>query len=456
MVAMPVLTTLHNFTGGADGGTPTAALVQGTDGNFYGTTYYGGAHNLGTVFRINSAGAFSNLYSFSGSSGDGANPYAGLVQATNGLFYGTTLAGGFLGGSFGATPLGTIFAINPAGGYGVVDFFGTNGAQPFAGLIQAGDGNLYGTTSAGGANYIPAFGQMGPGAIIKVSLGGAITVLYSYNGVTDGINPEAGLVQGSDGYLYGTTYLGGSSGNCINVCGTLFKISTGGNYSLLQSGGNPRSGFIQGADGFFYGTTTSGGAGQGSVFRIDSAGTPARLHSFTNFVGEGTTPYAGLIQGSDGNFYGTTYTGGIANTGTVFRITSSGALTTVYGFTGATDGAAPYAGLVQGIDGNFYGTTSSGGASGGGTVFKLSVYLVPPANQLQQITGIQIAGANVLVSLTSLAGKGYQLQYRTSLGTAGWSNVLGAATNGFGGPLTLTDAGGDLQPQRFYRVVITP
>src|SRR5207249_3194786 len=163
VIADPLLATNGNpsavqFNSGADGANPYAGLVQASDGNFYGTTYNGGSHGAGSIFRISSAGVFTNLYSFGSIAGDGANPYAGLVQASNGLLYGTTVNGGALGGSFGSTPLGTIFAVNSVGGYGFVDFFGTNGAQPYGGLIQASDGNLYGTTSAGGTNYIPAFG----------------------------------------------------------------------------------------------------------------------------------------------------------------------------------------------------------------------------------------------------------------------------------------------------------
>ena len=191
------------------------------------------------------------------------------------------------------------------------------------------------------------------------------------------------------------------------------------------------------------------------MVRLSAAGIEAILHNFTNFVGEGAMPDAGLVQGSDGKFYGTTFQGGIANTGTVFRITPTGALTMVYGFAGP-DGAAPFAGLVQGLDGNFYGTTAGGGSFGQGTIFKLSVFLVPPTNQLNQINGIRISGTNVLVSITSLAGKSYQLQYRTSLDNGGWSNVPGATVTGIGGPLTLTDAGGTQPAQRFYRVVIMP
>ena len=140
----------------------------------------------------------------------------------------------------------------------------------------------------------------------------------------------------------------------------------------------------------------------------------------------------------------------------MFRITASGALTTLYSFLGGTNGGFVNAPLVQGVDGNFYGTTTYGGTFGAGTVFKLSAYLVPPASQLAKITVSQASRTNVAVTITSVAGKGYQLQYRNALNSGNWSNVAGALTTGIGGPITLTDPGGSLPTQRFYRVVITP
>ena len=450
MAARPALVTLYNFTGGADGALPRAGLVQASDGNFYGTTRYGGTNNYGTVFRITSAGAFTNIHRFSGS--DGASPvYVVPVQGTDGFLYGTANSGGQNG-------LGTVFKMNTTGSLAWwYSFSGTDGVGPYAGLVQASDGNFYGTTYQGGSSYSPGSGTPGSGTVFKITPAGAFTSLHSLDYLFEGNEPLAALVQGSDGNFYGSCYIGGSG----NVSGTLFRITSAGTLTQLSANaGNPVGALIQGSDGFFYGTASASypaySGGDGWVFRMSSAGVTTTLHSFTNFVGEGSRPAAGLVQGSDGNFYGTTPGGGISNTGTVFRVTPSGALTTLYGFTGGTDGAAPFAGLVQGIDGNFYGTTTSGGAFGFGTVFKLSVYLVPPANQLGSIASIQMIGTNVVVGLTSIAGKGYQLQYRSSLSSGNWSNVVGAASNGFGGPLVLTDHAGALVPQRFYRVAITP
>ena len=264
----------------------------------------------------------------------------------------------------------------------------TNGATPYAGLVQGSDGYFYGTTSGGGTNNT--------GTVFKINPSEALTSLYSFTGGTDGANPQAGLVQGSDGNLYGTTVNGGT-----NNAGTVFKISATGVLTTLYSfsggsdGGNPQAGLVQGSDASFYGTTSGGGTNNtGTVFKISTNGALTRLYSFgsvqdTNGVAlDGAGPVAGLVQGSDGSFYGTTENGGnfgytpppqlpgwpvLVTFGTVFKISTNGALTTLYYFTGGNDGSSPTAGLVQGSDGDFYGTTSGRGTNGGyGTVFKMS------------------------------------------------------------------------------------
>ncbi len=258
-----------------------------------------------------------------------------------------------------------------------------DGYYPVAGLVQGSDSNFYGTASAGGANT-----YYGQGTVFRISSSGTYTTLYSFGShVYDGDTPQAGLVQGSDSNFYGTTYYGGS-GNCDEGCGTVFRISSSGTYTTLYSfvgystdGLWPQAGLVQGSDGNFYGTTTSGGTNDyGTVFRISPSGSYTQLYSFAGPPNDGDYPAAGLVQGSDGNFYGTTYNGGTHGwgNGTVFRITPSGSLTNLWSFTGDCDGDYPAAGLVQGSDGNFYGTASGGGASDNGTVFKLTVPLNPP------------------------------------------------------------------------------
>jgi uncharacterized repeat protein (TIGR03803 family) len=213
---------------------------------------------------------------------------------------------------------------------------------------------------------------------------------------------------------------------------------------------------VQGSDGNFYGTTSASGFGpssKGTVFRISPSGSFTNLWEF-NGCSDGAGPYAGLVQGSDGNFYGTTSGNGSSGNGTVFRISPSGSLTALWVFTNGLDGAKSYASLVQGIDGSFYGTTSVGGASGNGTVFRISVPLNPPANQ---ISAVQFQGANVIVTIPSVAGETYQLQSCGSVTLGNWTNVGSASmTNSLGGMLSLTNFGGASQPQEFYRFDITP
>lgn len=208
-----------------------------------------------------------------------------------------------------------------------------------------------------------------------------LTTLASFN-VTNGQQPQSALVQSSDGNLFGTTYGGGIGG-----FGTIFEITSGGALATLYSfcsqeptcegGGHPYAGLFQASDGSFYGTT-QGGDLTGTIFKISPGGALTTLYIFCSEANcnDGKDPYAGLIQASDGNFYGTTSSGGAHNGGTIFKITESGTLTTLYSFcyqANCADGQQPYAGLIQASDGNFYGTTlGGGGASGYGTVFKIT------------------------------------------------------------------------------------
>jgi uncharacterized repeat protein (TIGR03803 family) len=252
----------------------------------------------------------------------------------------------------------------------LVNFNGANGAYPVAGLVQATDGNLYSTTSGGN------------GTVFKITPSGTLTTLYIFTHGADGGDPEAGLVQGTDGNFYGTTY-GGGGGNCYGLigCGTVFKITPAGTLTTLYSftgysdGGNSLSTLVQGRDGNFYGTTfgvTTSGSTDGTVFKITPSGTFTTLHAFGGWDGAG--PCDELVQGSDGNFYGTTTSGGSNGAGTFFRMTPSGTLTTLYNFcslAGCADGQGPLGALVQASAGNFYGT-GRGGVLGHGTVFKIT------------------------------------------------------------------------------------
>lgn len=337
---------------------------------------------------------FTTLANFDGT--DGTGPQAALVQADDGNFYGTTAIGGNYAGncqSQGNFGCGTVFKITPAGTLSKLYGFCSrancsDGAFPLAGLVQASDGNFYGTTSGGGANLC---GVYGCGTVYKITSAGALTTLYSFCAqphCSDGSAPSAGLVQGTDGNFYGTT------------SGTVFKITPAGAlttlYTFCSSGwpctdGIYPNALVQGMDGNFYGTTYMGGAYEycsgppgdgscGTVFKITPSGALTTLYSFCGSgppCTDGNFPYTGqaLVQGRDGDFYGTTENGGTNyGTGTVFKITPTGTLTTPYSFcalSNCADGSGPWAGLVQASDGNFYGTTRGGGAYYG-TVFEIT------------------------------------------------------------------------------------
>jgi uncharacterized repeat protein (TIGR03803 family) len=432
-VALPAQTfeTLQSFDL-TDGATPYAVLVQGTDGNLYGTTSYGGAQGCGTVFKITAAGALTTLHSFHGT--DGINPN-GLLQGANGTFYGTTDGGG------PKYSYGTVFKITPGGTLATLYSFCsqsdcTDGLQPYAGLVQATDGNFYGTTWVGGhTGYISC--PYGCGTVFKIAPSGTLTTLYrfcSQSACRDGTYPGAGLVQATDGNLYGTTALGGANNNCAPYtgCGTIFKITPSGTLTTLYSfcsesgctdGFRPEAGLVQATNGNFYGTTYYGGAkgniscpyGCGTVFEITPGGTLTTLYSFCSKPGcaDGSSPSSGLVQATDGNLYGTTDEGGansciIGGTsygcGTVFKIIPSGTLTTLYSFcsqNSCADGSSPSSGLVQDTNGKFYGTTSGGGANNDGTVFSLSVGLGPFV-ETQPTSGSM--GEAVKILGTNLAG----------------------------------------------------
>ena len=328
------------------------------------------------------AQTLTTLHSFV--STDGAYPFAGLFQASDGNFYGTTASGGFHG-------FGSVFKVTPSGTLtGLYSFCSlskcSDGDAPYAWLVQGSDGNLYGTTPYGGTNN--------GGTAFKITLSGTLTTLYSFctqSKCSDGADVYAGLVLASDGNFYGTTAYGGANDDCSAVnapgCGTVFKITPDGSLTTLYSfcsqpgcadGQYPYNGVIQARDGNFYGVTTSAGGNCspncGTVFKITPAGELTTLYTFCSQSGcaDGNQPAAPLVQASDGNFYGTTELGGANNDGTIFKITPEGTLTTLHSFDGI-DGDYPEGGLVQGLPGTFYGTTPSGGANNEGTIFRLTI-----------------------------------------------------------------------------------
>jgi len=466
------LTTLASFNW-SDGLHPQASLIQGTDGNLYGTTSAGGTSNncgdysCGTVFKITPRGTLTMMHSFNNTNYDGAKPWAGLVQARDGNFYGTT-------------SWGTVFRITPSGTLTTLysfcrqprDGFCTDGAYPEDGLVQASDGNFYGTTYGGGASN--NCGYSGCGTVFRITPSGTLTTLHSFAGA-DGAIPTAGLVQATDGNFYGTTYGGYYSGNY--TFGTVFRITPSGTLTTLYSfcqrngctdGGAPWAGLVQASDGNFYGTTHQGGTnGYGTVFKITPWGTLTTLYSFCAQSGcpDGRVPFAGLVQASDGNFYGTTYYGGTNcggndnyGCGTVFKITPSGALTTLYSFcpqTGCTDGAYPFAGLVQATDGNFYGTTYDGGTDGYGTVFRLTVGLGPfvETNPTSGRVGavVIILGTN-LTDATGVTFNGTAARFRVVSASEITATVPFGATTG---KVKVTTPGGTWTSNVNFQVITT-
>jgi uncharacterized repeat protein (TIGR03803 family) len=387
VIASPAqtFTTIYNFND--IHGSGPEALVEATNGDLYGTTRIGGAYckgrrngfGCGTIFRIILAGGLTTLYNFCpqgpGDCTDGADPYAGLIQGANGDLYGTTNGVGYGNGT-------TVFKITPGGALttlysfcsDLVGEYCLDGAFSTGGVIQDIDGNFYGTTPAGGTTN--------DGTIFELTPGGTLTTLHDFcqqSGCTDGVGPYAGLVAATDGNFYGTTTYGGATGN-----GTIFKLSPSGTLTTLYNfcqqsgctdGGEPTS-LIQAVDGDFYGTTVYGGDSTscpnrcGTIFRITPSGTLTTLHSFHRKDGAYPNP---PMQATDGDFYGTTSSGGANNNsscrydcGTIFKITPGGELTTLYNFceqSGCTDGIAPAAGLLQDTNGEFYGSTYGGGTS---------------------------------------------------------------------------------------------
>jgi uncharacterized repeat protein (TIGR03803 family) len=403
VAALPAQTfkTLHNFKD-TDGLYPWASLVQGIDGNFYGTTQNGGntacASGCGTVFQITPGGKLTDILSFDGTNGSG--PFAGLIQAANGDFYGAATVGG--SGNFdGDCPdnCGTIFTVTASGIQTTLyNFSFTDGFQPAAALTLGADGNYYGTTSGGGA--------ADAGTFFVITPSGTLTSLYTFTGGNDGASPYGALVQALDGNFYGTTWNGGANG-----FGTVFTFTPNGRITTLHAfdgsdGSYPFAGLVQGNGGDFYGVTEEGGAySYGTVFKITPSGKLTTLYSFSGGV-DGDTPTATLIQATDGNLYGTaSYDGLYPNFGTVFKITISGELTTLFNFD-FKDGAYPYAALVQDTNGGFYGTTYDGGGSraclyGCGTVFSLSVGLDPFVETVPTSGNV---GAAVRILGTNLKG----------------------------------------------------
>ncbi len=311
-----------------EGTSPWGSLLFASDGNFYAMATNYGLLGFGAVLKVTSTSVVTVLYSFAGGSTDGANPYGSLIEATDGNFYGMTSAGG-------ASDKGVVIRITPAGTGTILHSFAggaADGDTPLGSLIQGSDGYLYGMTEVGGTTN--------NGTVFKMDLAGVETVLYSFGASPDdGVIPtEAALVEGTDGNFYGTASGGGALGY-----GAIFSITPAGIETVLHSfslaeGANPESSLTQARDGSFWGATVSGGAGgKGTVFKVTSTGALTVMHSFLGPPTDGTYGQGGLIQASDSHFYGMTYLGGASNNGAVYRITPTGVESLLYSFAGSAD-----------------------------------------------------------------------------------------------------------------------
>jgi len=421
---------------GGDGCNPTGAMVEGSDGLLYGTTRKGGTFRGGTVFKLNKDGSgYGLLHSFRAAAGEGRHPYAEVIQGSDGLLYGTTYGEDL--------DYGTVFRLNKDGnGFAVLHTFnGSDGQYPNATVLEGPGSLLYGATTQGGTNN--------KGSLFKLrSDGTGFSVLWHFSG-SDGEGPYAALVKGSTGGLYGTTCYGGTYG-----WGTVFKLSTNGTgFVVLHSfsGGDgrcPQAALLEGSDGVLYGTTSLGASGnRGTLFKLDQDGTGfAVLHTFSD-SGDGYWPYGALVEGNDGMLYGTANGGG-ALLGALFRMNKDGTGYAVLYRFGDTvnDGQYPYAGLAKGSDGALYGTTFVGGSPVySGVVFRLgadSPTLHIESFQKQQAGLWRIRGRG-------MSGKTNTIQAASSVSLNDWKTVGTAISSRPDGSWEFDDT--TAAAARFYR-----
>ena len=452
--AGPALTVLHAFgRGDVSAANPYAEVILGSDGALYGTTSAGGPAQAGTVFRMNPDGSgFAVLKSFAGN--DGARPLASLLEGPDGALYGTTEEGGQSG-------LGTVFRIQKNGNnFSVLKSFagGSDGANPEAPLLLGSDGQLYGTASGGGTNDY--------GTVFRLSTNGdAFTTLVQFSG-TNGANPECGLIEASDGMLYGAAY----SASGTNV-GAIFRLQKDGTafsavklfqaprpnqFPAVPNYGKPQSQLVEGTNGMLYGTSLAGGTNAtGQIYRLNKDGTGFQMiyHFGPLYSLDGRIPVGRLLLASDGFLYGTTYDGGTNGNGTVFRLAQDGTGYSAIASLASSQG--PAAGLSESTNGVLYGTTQLGGISGDGAVFSLqkdgSLFTVLKSFSASGEDGAApysppvVAATNRLIGTTRLGGSlaagtvysirfdGQDYQPLSSLGP------VGGPTDLFGSLLTLTN-----------------
>jgi uncharacterized repeat protein (TIGR03803 family) len=439
-----------------DGSEANASLVQAIDGNFYGTTIFGGTYNGGTLFKVTPAGTLNTFYNFCAVSGcpDGSQPYSALVLGPDNALYGTTMIGG-------ASNDGTVCRISLNGTLTTLHSFAlSDGSSPQGGLVLGSDGNFYGTTRFGGSSSY--------GVIYNITPGGTFTVLHNFTASSmDGGTPFSAPMQASDGNFYGVTWVGGRGE------GIIYRMTLSGTFSVIHrfcqigrctDGAYPLGGLTQGTNGNLYGTTTNAdGYTEGTIYKITLGGVFTTLYNFCAVSGcaDGISPLSRMELGTNGEFYGTTNYGGSSlcsgGCGTLYAFTPAGVLTTIYTFctvSGCPDGEYPQnQGLIQGTNGTFYGAVPLGGASNVGTVFKVSVGLhsFVSTNPTSGAVGstVTILG-NSLNSASTVTFNGIGATF-----TAGSNSYLTAIVpaGATSGKVEVVTSGGTLKSNQSFRIL---
>jgi hypothetical protein len=450
MAANPLLTPLCFFSL-TNGATPWASVIQASDGNFYGTTYAGGAATnfdnnagaigYGTVFKVTPNGQLTCLASFFKT--NGMHPRAALVEADDGNFYGTTHNGGSWPGTIlGNSGAGTVFRVTRDGQMTLmVDFAATNGACPAAGLVKGPDGALYGVTRMGGSTYgDPASGlSAGWGVIFRLTTNGVFQVIHHFLGHSDGGAPMSPLVLAKDGNMYG-----------INN-GNFFSVSVDGAHSVLQALDSFSAGLsapVEARDGTFYGVSqVFGEYNYGAVIKL----TRTSQSALASITVPGGIPWGAVVEGTDGNLYGTYSSSSLCPQGFIYRATPAGQLETIAAFDG-TNGMYPRCGLIQARDGNFYGTAGGGPASydGYGVVFKLTV----PSADASRIFSVTSSAFGTKLRWSALRGRSYRVQSTSNLIQPDWQDV-GTDVTASDNVAEYTDSQGAAGP-RFFRIALLP
>jgi uncharacterized repeat protein (TIGR03803 family) len=443
-------TVLHSFDG-THGGSPSGALVQGTDGNFYGPASIGGPTGIcssgcGTLFKITPGGALTTIHDFNGRGG--FYPIGALVQTPGGSFYGATAGGGNNGVKcyiFKQSGCGTLFELTSGGSFTSLHSFDNSDGNEPMGLALGNNGNFYGVANSGGTDNNGTVFETTPGGTFTLLFNFALTAAYPW-----------GLTAATNGNFYGTAEYGGTESE-----GQVFEVTPSGTVTTLYSfcaggdcteGAYPLTGLIQGTDGDLYGTTYLGGtSGNGAIYQLTLSGTATSLYSFPSQ----DFAQIPLAQGTDGNFYGVTLQGGANDDGVIFEITPDGTLTSLYSFcplSGCPDGAYPSSPLIQGTDGLFYGSTIAGGAIGYGTVFSLDVGLGPFVETLPALgrTGapVKILGTD-LTGATSVSFNGTPATFTVASPSLIRTNVPTGATTG---QVQVTTPSGTLNSNVVFRV----